>query len=59
MCASIDACLCLCVCLQVSLSPIEDYCASVSAPLNSDQREYEMALTLGLSLINAHKHLMS
>lgn len=46
--------------VQVSLfRRIGDHCASISMPLSSGQGGYEMALTLGLSLINAHKHLMS
>ena len=55
--------VCACVYMQrVHVSPLHrigDHCASISVLLSSDQGGYKMALTLGLSLINAHKHLTS
>lgn len=61
-CACVRICACVCMCLHAEcagLSRIGDYYASISMPLTGGQCGYETSLTLGLSLINAHKHLMS
>ena len=52
-------CVCMCACVCAVWLLIGYHCTSISMSLSSGQCGYEMPLTLGLLLINAHEHFMS